>query len=206
VLRRESAAVLADAAAQYSFEHQLRAGQSFNLRRFVTRATTSRPVCRAHDPALPAQWTWRTGDPHDQLAHRFGHHRAIPVQSAGVNLAKQRQLSRYSLLKAYFTEGWDTEKFSLTITSVGSVMVVRRENIHARQLSGFDSRSPDINDNVMEGALTSIRKLTTYGAGYRYFKIDNVLNNPRCRRTDQCLLGVTRILRCHGRMYRVGCG
>lgn len=134
----------------------------------------------------------------------------IPVQSAGVNLANSVSSAGIPYWKAYFTEGWDTEKFSLTITERWfSDGVYARENIQCQANCPVSTVvHPTINDNVMKGA-TYVDLGGTYNVTEQvtgYFKIDNVLNkSPVPAPQTNVFYGANPYLYdVIGRMYRVG--
>ena len=134
----------------------------------------------------------------------------IPTEGAGVNLASSVASPGAPFWKTYFTQGWDTEKYGLTVTERWfSDGVYDREYITCQTncpVSTVDH--PTINNNVMKGA--------TYidlGGSYNftdgvtaYFKIDNLLNqSPVPAPQTTVYYGANPFLYdVLGRMYRVG--
>jgi outer membrane receptor protein involved in Fe transport len=134
----------------------------------------------------------------------------IPVQSAGVNLANSVSSTGIPYWKAYFTQGWDTEKYSLTVTERWF-----SDGHYSNEYIQCQTNCPvstvahtTINNNVMKGA-TYVDLGGTYnvsGEVTAYFKIDNLLNrSPEPAPQTSVYYGANPYLYdVLGRMYRVG--
>ena len=134
----------------------------------------------------------------------------IPVQSAGVNQGTGTVSNGLPSWKAYITQGWDTDKLSLTLTERWfSDGVYSNEFIQCQTncpVSTVDHTT--INNNVMKGALyfdlggtyTVTQNVTAY------FKIDNLNNKaPVPAPQTSVYYGFNPYLYdVLGRMYRVG--
>lgn len=134
----------------------------------------------------------------------------IPVQSAGVNLANSVASAGIPFWKTYFTQGWDTDKYSLTVTERWfSDGVYARENIQCQTNCPVSTVvHPTISNNVMKGA-TYVDLGGTYnvtGDVTAYFKIDNLINkSPVPAPQTSVFYGANPYLYdVLGRMYRVG--
>jgi outer membrane receptor protein involved in Fe transport len=134
----------------------------------------------------------------------------IPVQSAGVNLGTSVSSTGIPYWKAYFTQGWDTEKYSLTVTERWfSDGHYSNEYIQCQTNCPVSTVAhPTIDNNVMKGA-TYVDLGGTYtvsGAVTAYFKVDNLLNrSPQPAPQTTVFYGANPYLYdVLGRMYRVG--
>jgi outer membrane receptor protein involved in Fe transport len=134
----------------------------------------------------------------------------IPVQSAGVNLGTSVSSTGIPYWKAYFTQGWDTEKYSLTVTERWF-----SDGHYSNEYIQCQTNCPvstvahtTIDNNVMKGA-TYVDLGGTYtvsGAVTAYFKVDNLLNrSPQPAPQTTVFYGANPYLYdVLGRMYRVG--
>jgi outer membrane receptor protein involved in Fe transport len=134
----------------------------------------------------------------------------VPVQSAGVNLTNNVSSTGIPYWKAYFTQGWDTEKYSLTITERWF-----SDGHYSNEYIQCQTNCPvstvahtTINNNVMKGA-TYVDIGGTYGISGNvtaYFKVDNLLNkSPEPSPQTSVYYGANPYLYdVLGRMYRVG--
>jgi outer membrane receptor protein involved in Fe transport len=134
----------------------------------------------------------------------------IPVQSAGVNQGNSVNSGGIPFWKTYFTQGWDTDKYSLTVTERWfSDGVYARENIQCQTNCPVSTVvHPTINNNVMKGA-TYVDLGGTYrvsDAVTAYFKVDNLINkSPVPAPQTSVFYGANPYLYdVLGRMYRVG--
>jgi iron complex outermembrane receptor protein len=134
----------------------------------------------------------------------------IPVESAGVNLGNSVTSAGIPDWKAYFTQGWDTEKFSVTVTERWfSDGVYSNENIECQTNCPVSTVvHPTIDNNQMKGA-TYVDFGGTYHASEKitaYFKVDNLLNkSPEPAPQTSVYYGANPYLYdVLGRMYRVG--
>jgi outer membrane receptor protein involved in Fe transport len=134
----------------------------------------------------------------------------IPVESAGVNLGTSVNSNGIPNWKAYLTQGWDTEKFSLTITERWfSDGVYSNEYIECQTNCPVSTVAhTTINDNDMKGAT-----YVDIGGAYNvtdkvtaYFKVDNLLDKaPAPAPQTSVFYGANPYLYdVLGRMYRVG--
>jgi outer membrane receptor protein involved in Fe transport len=134
----------------------------------------------------------------------------IPVEGAGVNLATSVASPGAPFWKTNFTEGWDTDRYSLTVSERWF-----SDGVYAREFITCQTNCPvstvvhpTINSNVMKGA-TYIDLGGTYsfaGGVTAYFKIDNLLNKaPEPAPQTSVYYGANPFLYdVLGRMYRVG--
>ena len=134
----------------------------------------------------------------------------IPVQSAGVNLANSVSSAGIPNWKAYVTEGWDTEKYSLTITERWF-----SDGVYSNEYIECQTNCPvstvvhtTINSNDMKGA-TYVDIGGTYNVSDKvtaYFKVDNLLDkSPEPAPQTSVYYGANPYLYdVLGRMYRVG--
>jgi iron complex outermembrane receptor protein len=134
----------------------------------------------------------------------------IPVQSAGVNLGNSVNSGGIPYWKAYFTQGWDTDKFSLTITERWF-----SDGHYSNEFIQCQTNCPvstvvhtTINNNVMKGA-TYVDIGGTYTVSEHvtaYVKVDNLLNkSPEPAPQTTVFYGANPYLYdVLGRMYRVG--
>jgi outer membrane receptor protein involved in Fe transport len=134
----------------------------------------------------------------------------IPVQSAGVNLGNSVNSGGIPYWKAYFTQGWDTDKLSLTITERWF-----SDGHYSNEFIQCQTNCPvstvahtTINNNVMKGA-TYVDIGGTYNVSEHvtaYFKVDNLLNkSPEPAPQTTVFYGANPYLYdVLGRMYRVG--
>jgi iron complex outermembrane recepter protein len=134
----------------------------------------------------------------------------IPVQSAGVNQGNGVTSFGIPFWKTYFTQGWDNEKYSLTLTERWfSDGVYARENIQCQTNCPVSTVvHPTINNNVMKGA-TYVDLGGTYQVSNgvtAYFKVDNLVNkSPVPAPQTSVYYGANPYLYdVLGRMYRVG--
>jgi len=134
----------------------------------------------------------------------------IPVESAGVNQGTGVNSGGIPHWKAYFTQGWDTDKFGLTVTERWFT-----SGVYSNEYIQCQTNCPvstvvhtTINDNVMKGA-TYVDIGGTYNVSENltaYFKIDNALNkSPEPAPQTSVYYGANPFLYdVLGRMYRIG--
>ena len=134
----------------------------------------------------------------------------IPVESAGVNQGTGVNSGGIPKWKAYFTQGWDTDKYSLTVTERWFT-----DGVYSNEYIQCQTNCPvstvahtTIDNNVMKGA-TYIDLGGTYNVSGKltaYFKIDNLLNrSPEPAPQTSVYYGANPYLYdVLGRMYRVG--
>ncbi|MFL6604912.1 MAG: TonB-dependent receptor plug domain-containing protein [Steroidobacteraceae bacterium] len=134
----------------------------------------------------------------------------IPVQSAGVNQGTSVNSGGIPKWKAYFTQGWDTDKFSLTITERWfTAGVYSNEFIQCQTNCPVSTVAhTTIDNNVMKGA-TYVDLGGTFNVSDKvtaYFKVDNLLNkSPEPAPQTSVYYGANPYLYdVLGRMYRVG--
>ncbi len=134
----------------------------------------------------------------------------IPVEGAGVNLATSVASPGIPFWKANFSQGWDSEKYGLTLSERWfSNGVYAREYITCQTNCPVSTVvHPTINNNVMKGAIYfDLGGTYAVSEGVSaYFKIDNLLNkSPEPAPQTSVYYGVNPFLYdVLGRMYRVG--
>jgi iron complex outermembrane receptor protein len=187
--------------------------QSFNLATVRDKGFDIETTYRAGLSALhlPGSFTVRALATHTiSFLTDSGIIGTIPVQSAGVNLGNSVNSGGIPHWKAYFTQGWDTEKFSLTVTERWfSDGVYSNEYIQCQTNCPVSTVAhTTIDNNMMKGA-TYVDLGGTFNVSEKvtaYFKVDNLLNkSPEPAPQTSVFYGANPYLYdVLGRMYRVG--